>query len=71
MGEHALCVTPQPCDDQFLVVTCWKVDEAVDSAPYPRDAAGLQVVRKQWGRIACGCALLGGEQTLLGGGDIV
>lgn len=47
MRQYTDGFSPQPRSNQVFVFARWKVDEAVDSAAYPCNAADLLVVRQE------------------------
>ncbi len=71
MREYGCGFGPQPRRHQVFVFACWKVDETVDAAAYPRNTADLLMMRQQRVGIAGSRCLACREESFLGGGDVV
>lgn len=69
VGDDPLLVTPQPGDDEILVVRRGEVAEALDAAEDTQEAARPHVVVEKGARIAGVGGLGGREVAVLGGGE--
>jgi hypothetical protein len=68
VGEHARLLRPEPQLGELLVLAGWIVDDTVDPAPDPPNAAELDVSPKELVVVARGGGLSRGEQAILAGG---
>lgn len=70
--DNSRLFRPEPCDDEFVVLTPREVSDAIDASVNTNDATSLLQMMGEKGRRKASCAcLLGREQPLLGGGNLL